>query len=202
MAQIGLQYMVCAPLNEDGKTYGPGRVIAQAISVNISLNFNTADLWGDDRKIDLIREFNEGTITLGGDYISFENRELLLGSEHVKAENGQPERLISRIDDDGQFVGIGFFSTTRANASSKYRAIWLTKTKFSATGETLETKSGGTSFQTPSLEGSILANEDGIWKEEAFLKTPAEAKAWLQKMANIDPVGPVAATLVKKPKEA
>ena len=185
MAQIGLKYMVCAPLSEGGNGYDQGMVIARAIKADIKLTFNTVELWADDGKTDTIKEYKDGRITLEGDYLSFETRALLLGHEYKKGDNGQPDLLVSKIDDDGKYVGVGFYSTTRANGKSMYRAIWISKVKFSETGETLETKNGSTKYQTPSLEGEILQNDLSVWKEEALVAAPEKAVAWLNEKANI-----------------
>jgi phi13 family phage major tail protein len=123
-------------------------------------------------KVDTVSEFQDGKITLEGDNFSFESRALLLGHKY----NENDETLTYNVSDDGSFVGIGFYSTTRVNGKSKYLAIWHTKVKFRETGESYETKGAGTSFQTPSLEGSILADNNGIWKEESLSETEEQAK--------------------------
>jgi phi13 family phage major tail protein len=179
MARIGMKYIVCAPYKSVGGGYGNGSVIARAIKANVELNFNDVDLHSDDRKTDTISEFADGKITIEGDSFSFESRELLLGHK------SDGETLTYKIDDDGSFVGVGFYSTTRMDGKNKYLAIWHTKAKFKDTGESYETKGSGTNFQTPVLSGSILANDAGLWKEEALFDTEREAREWLDEKANI-----------------
>lgn len=185
MARIGMKYIACAPLASDGKTYEEGRVIARAINANVTLSYNDVILYADDMKVDSIAEFKEGKITLEGDYFSFENRELLLGHKSAKGMLGAGETLTYKMDDDGKFVGLGFYAAARVSGGTKYLAVWHKKVKFRETGETYETRGGGTSFQTPKLEGDILGDDNGEWKQEFLTDSEVKAKEWLNGKAQI-----------------
>jgi len=184
MARIGMKYIVCAPFTAKDMNYGAGKVIAKAIKADVEINYNDVPLYADDRKVDSMSEFQDGKITLEGDHFDFVTRELLLGHKRSDA-TGSGETLTYKTDDDGSFVGIGFYSTTRVNGVNKYLAIWHTKTKFREAGDSYGTKGAGGNFQTPELEGDILSNEDGVWKEEILVSTEKAAREWLNEKANI-----------------
>jgi hypothetical protein len=53
--------------------------------------------------------------------------------------------------------------------------------------ESLETKGdGGIKFQTPSIEGAVLTDVLGVWKEESLFETEEQAKKWLDDKADIN----------------
>jgi phi13 family phage major tail protein len=188
MAQIGLQYLICAPINETGAavTYSGGVVMSSAIKADISIEFNEAKLSADNRLVEYIREFKSGKLTLGGDHLSYETLALILGHKIAKLPGNAGETLTARGDDDGAFVGCGFYATSIKDGVKKYRAIWLRKVKFSVPNESLETKGdGGIKFQTPSIEGAVLTDVLGIWKEESLFETEEQAKKWLDDKADL-----------------
>lgn len=186
MAQIGLQYLICAPITETptSVTYANGMVMSYAIKVDISIETNEGTLYADNRIVENIKEFKSGKLTIGGDDLSYEVLSLILGHQlETITPNGQ--KLTAKGDDDGAYVGVGFYATTIKNGTRKFRAIWLHKIKFGIPNESLETKGDSIKFQTPTVEGTILTDILGVWKEEAIFDTEADAKAWLDGLAGI-----------------
>lgn len=143
MAQIGLKYLICAPITETAASvsYANGLVMSSAIKADISIEINEGTLYWDDRIIENIKEFKAGKVTLNGDHLSYEVLALLLGH---KVE-----------------------SITQGNG-----------TKLTAKGDAIN-------FQTPTIEGTVLTDILGIWKEEAIFDTEASAKEWLDIQADI-----------------
>jgi phi13 family phage major tail protein len=190
MASIGLKYLICAPLAEttSAATYSGGIVMSYAIKADISIELNSAVLSADDRIVESINEFKSGKLSLNGDHLSYETLALILG--HTVSSGGQI--LTAKGDDDGAFVGVGFYATSIKDGVKKYRAIWLHKIKFGVPNESLETKGdGGIKFQTPTIEGTVLTDVTGVWKEEGMFATEATAKEWLDGKADMDGVADV-----------
>ena len=187
MAQIGLKYLICAPITETAASvsYANGLVMSSAIKADISIEINEGTLYGDDRIIENIKEFKAGKVTLNGDHLSYEVLALLLGHKVESITEGNGTKLTAKGDDDGAFVGVGFYATTIKEGVRKYRAIWLHKVKFGIPNESLETKGDAINFQTPTIEGTVLTDILGIWKEEAIFDTEAGAKEWLDIQADI-----------------
>lgn len=187
LAQIGLKYLICAPITETASTvtYTDGLVMSSAIKADISIEINEGTLYGDDRIIENIKEFKAGKVSLNGDHLSYEVLALLLGHHVESITPGGGTKLTAKGDDDGAFVGVGFYATTIKEGVRKYRAIWLHKVKFGIPNESLETKGDAINFQTPTIEGTVLTDILGVWKEEAIFDTEAKAKEWLDTLADI-----------------
>ena len=124
-----------------------------------------ATLYADDMAVEVVKEFQSGTITLGIDDIGTTAASELTGA--VIDENNV---LVSSSEDITKPVAIGF----RAKRSSgKYSYFWIYRVKFGVPSTSLETKGDIINFQTPSIEGTILprnkANSAGKhpWKAEA-----------------------------------
>lgn len=192
MANIGFKYLVCAPVTEedDTVTYADGMVMSRAIKADLSVEINEGKLYGDDRIIESIKEFKSGKLTLNGDHLSYKVLELILGHTVEEIADGNGEKLTARSDDDGAYVGVGFYSTTIRDGKRRYRAIWLHKVKFAIPNESLETKGDSISFKTPSIEGTILPDILSVWKEEGIFESEAAARSWLATLADISEVTP------------
>ena len=191
MAQIGLKYLICSKLTEtdSAATYGTGLVMSKAIKVDLAIEINEGKLYADDQIVENIKEFKSGKLTLNGDHISYETQSLILGHTLQDIDSGPNKKMVAKGEDDGAFVGIGFYATTINGGVRKYRAIWFTKVKFGIPGESLETKGDAINFQTPTIEGTILTDITGTWKVEATFTSEAEAKAWLNELASIETSG-------------
>ncbi len=185
MAQIGLKYLVCAKVNETNTdvTYDKGMVMSNAIKADVSIEINEAKLYADDRIVENIKEFKSGKVSLNGDNLTYAVQSLILGHTLETLQNG--EKLIAKGDDDGAFVGVGFYATTIKGGVRKYRAIWLRKVKFGIPNESLETKGDAINFQTPTIEGTVLTDILGLWKEECLFETEQGAVTWLNTQASM-----------------
>ncbi len=185
MAQIGLKYLVCAKVNETNTdvTYDKGMVMSNAIKADVSIEINEAKLYADDRIVENIKEFKSGKVSLNGDNLTYDVQSLILGHTLETLQNG--EKLIAKGDDDGAFVGVGFYATTIKGGVRKYRAIWLRKVKFGIPNESLETKGDAINFQTPTIEGTVLTDILGLWKEECLFETEQGAVTWLNTQASM-----------------
>lgn len=111
-----------------------------------------------------MKEFKSGTLSLGIDDIGAEIASALSGATIDK--NGV---VISGSDDGGTPVAVAF----RARKSNgKYRYYWLYRVKFGIPATNLQTKGDSISFQTPTIEGTIMRrnkvdyNDNHPWKAE------------------------------------
>jgi len=186
MAQIGLKYFVCAPLDETGAdiSYSDGMVIAHAIKADIAISNNEANLFGDDRAIESVKEFKDGKLTLNCDHLTYDTYSMLLGHSVIKDTAGNMI-LIAKSDDSAAYVGVGFYGVTLKNNVEGFRAFWMHKVKFSVPNESFETKGDSTKFGTPTIEGSIYSDKYLVWKEECTFKDEQAAIAWINGKAGI-----------------
>jgi phi13 family phage major tail protein len=156
-----------AKITEDAngnETYGTPKVLAKAMSADLSVELAEATLYADDSATEVVKAFKQGKITLGVDNLEDGVAEDLTGA--VVDENGV---LISTAEDTSVAVAIGF----RAKRSNnKYRYFWLYRVVFAIPSTSLQTKGDSITFSTPSIEGTVLRRNrtDGEgnhpWKAE------------------------------------
>ena len=168
MATIGMDKLYYAKITEaeDGEeTYGTPEILAKAISAELSVELAEATLYADDGASEVVKDFKSGKLTLGVDDIGITAAQNLTGA--AADDNGV---LISAGENIAPPVAIGF-RALRANG--KYRYFWLYRVIFGIPSTNLQTKGDSITFQTPSIEGTVMRRNkaDGKgthpWKAEA-----------------------------------
>lgn len=174
MATIGLDKLYYAPITEataesggvqiGDETYGTPVPLAKAISADLSVELMEATLYADDGASEVVKEFKQGTLSLGVDDIGPSVAAELTG---VKIDDNGV--VISASENGGNPVAIGF----RAKKSNgKYKYFWLYRVKFGLPTTSLATKGDSITFSTPTIEGTVLrrnkadANANHPWKAE------------------------------------
>ena len=151
MATIGLDKLYYAPITEnenEEEAYGTPVQLAKAISADLSVELAEATLYADDGASEIIKEFKNGTLSLGVDDIGTATAAALTGVS-VDINNV----VISASEDGGSPVAIGF----RAKKSNgKYKYYWLYRVKFGVPATNLATKGDSITFSTPTIEGTVL----------------------------------------------
>ena len=167
MATIGLDKLFYAKITEDkdgNETYATPVQLAKAMTADLSVELAEATLYADDGAAEIVKEFKSGTLSLGVDDLGGAVASDLTGS--TIDNNGV---VISTAEDGGTPVAVGF----RAKKSNgKYRYFWLYRVKFGIPATALATKGDSITFNTPTIEGTILRRNkvDGKgkhpWKAE------------------------------------
>ena len=167
MATIGLDKLYYAPITENAngeETYGTPVQLAKAISADLSVELAEATLYADDGASEVVKEFKSGTLSLGVDDIGASVAAALTG---VTIDRNKV--IISTSEDSTAPVDVGF----RANrANGKYRYFWLYRVKFGIPATNLATKGDSITFNTPTIEGTVMrrnkedSNGNHPWKAE------------------------------------
>jgi phi13 family phage major tail protein len=167
MATIGLDSLYYAKITEDengNETYGTPRVLAKAMTAELSVELIEAILYADDGASEVVKEFGSGALTLGIDDIGATVAQDLTGCK-IDSNNV----VVSRSEDGGSPVAVGF----RAKKSNgKYRYFWLYRVIFSIPTTSLATKGDSITFSSPTIEGTVFRRNklDGEnkhpWKAE------------------------------------
>lgn len=167
MATIGLDKLFYAKITEDDsgdETYGTPVQLAKAMNADLSVELAEATLYADDGASEIVKEFKNGTLSLGVDDIGASVASDLTGA--TIDTNGV---VVSASEDGGEPVAVGF----RAKKSNgKYKYYWLYRVKFGIPATNLATKGDSITFSTPTIEGTILRRNkvDGKgkhpWKAE------------------------------------
>lgn len=167
MATIGLDKLFYAKITEDesgDETYATPVQLAKAMTADLSVELAEATLYADDGASEIVKEFKNGTLSLGVDDVGASVASDLTGAT-IDA-NGV---VVSTSEDGGEPVAVGF----RAKKSNgKYKYYWLYRVKFGIPATNLATKGDSITFSTPTIEGTILRRNkvDGKgkhpWKAE------------------------------------
>ena len=151
MATIGLDKLFYAKITEDkdgNETYAAPAQLAKAMTADLSVELAEATLYADDGAAEIVKEFKSGTLSLGVDDLGGAVASDLTGS--TIDNNGV---VISAAEDGGTPVAVGF----RAKKSNgKYRYFWLYRIKFGIPATALATKGDSITFNTPTIEGTIM----------------------------------------------
>ena len=167
MATIGLDGLYYAPITEAAngtETYGTPVKLAGAIQVDVTVENYDAQLDADDGIFESIKEFKKGTLSLKVAELISEAAVAMLGV--TKDSNGV---IVSTAEDISAVVAVAFRAR---KANGKYRYFWLYRVKFSTPSTNLATKGDSITFQTPTIEGTIMRRNkvDGAgkhpWKAE------------------------------------
>lgn len=167
MATIGLDKLYYAKITEGSngeETYETPIQLAKAIKADLSVELAEAVLYADDGAAEVVKEFKSGKLSLGIDDIGASAAEDLTG-----AKLDDNKVLISSSEDGGEPVAIGFRAK---KANGKYRYFWLFRVKFGIPETNLQTKGDSITFQTPTIEGTVMRRNklDGQgnhpWKAE------------------------------------
>ncbi|MBR4767158.1 MAG: phage tail protein [Clostridia bacterium] len=151
MATIGLDDLYYATITEGNngvETYGTPVKLAKAISADLSMELAEAILYADDAAAESVKAFKNGKISLGIDELGSANAAALLG-----ARVDSKGVLVSATEDTSPYVAIGFRAL---KANGKYRYFWLYKVQFAVPSASLQTKGDNITFQTPTIEGTVI----------------------------------------------
>ena len=167
MATIGLDKLFYAKITEDesgDETYATPVQLAKAMTADLSVELAEATLYADDGASEIVKEFKNGTLSLGVDDIG-----AAVASDLTGATIDANGVVVSASEDGGEPVAVGF----RAKKSNgKYKYYWLYRVKFGIPATNLTTKGDSITFSTPTIEGTILRRNkvDGKgkhpWKAE------------------------------------
>lgn len=167
MATIGLDSLYYAKITEDEygiETYGTPKVLAKAMTAELSVELIEAILYADDGASEVVKEFKSGALKLGIDDIGSVAAQDLTGCR-IDSNNV----VVSRSEDGGSPVAIGFRAK---KANGKYRYFWLYRVIFSVPATSLATKGDTITFSSPTIEGTVFRRNklDGEnkhpWKAE------------------------------------
>jgi len=150
--------------------YGVPVSMAKAIRADLTIELAEATLFADDGLAYVIKDFKSGNLVLGVDDLSVAVVQVLTGAE--VDDNGV---LVSASENVGKPVAIGFRA---AKPNGIYRYFWFYRVQFGFPAANLQTKGDTITFQTPTIEGTILRRNrlDGVgnhpWKAEVTQGDP------------------------------
>ena len=188
---VGMMYPVFAPLvsHTEGSmpTYGTGRVIQEARNASVTKTYNNNPLYGDDRIVDDDNGLQSLTMSFESTGLSNEDRVMLFGEKQ-----GTVGGLTAYLEGDNEtpWGGFGYIRKMRDNGVKKFEA-WITlKIKFQEESQTMATKEGTISWNTPTLNGRAAAlyidsSDEMRFRVHQTFDTIAAAKNWINTVLNV-----------------
>lgn len=181
MAYIGLAQAIIAKLdNEKEKTYTKGFECGEAMETTITPNENAAELPGNNRIVESVKEFKNATLKIGTTRLPVEADEVIFGR---KASEGGS--TVYSINDVSNYVGYGCYVCEIVHNVRSFVAIWIYKCMFSEPEGGYKTKGNSIEFVTPELNGTAVTLESGEWMEKKKFASEVEAVDWLKEKAGM-----------------
>jgi phi13 family phage major tail protein len=176
MAVVGLRDIYVAKYTEGAlPTYGAPRKLAPALTVEVTPNFNSTTLYGDDKAVAVATGMGDIDITIGVADISSDDYAFLLG----KSKNNEGVIEDSADDDKAPYVALGFRLPLEAGG---FRYYWYYKGKFNPPSQSYATQGDSPAFTTPTISGKFMSREDGKWRAQMdstdILVDPTLADGW------------------------
>ena len=176
MARIGLKNFRYSLLDENEKVKEP-KTLVKAIDCKVSLELNSAELYGDDGLCESDYTFNKGTVTITVDDDDDTILAPLLG--HDISEDGE---IVRKDTDVAPYIAFGRILTKIVGGVYKYKVEYLSKVKFKDTMPDEATKGESIEFTTVSIGGSVMRKTNGEWSKSKTFTTYKDASDYLDSL--------------------
>ena len=177
---FSLPYVAKYAVNEGTVTYSDGQKLARGVSVSVAPeSSDTNDFYADNVKAESVAgTFTGGTATVVVDGLLPAAEKLIFGlptaatvssvSVYEYGDNATPP-----------YMGFGFIARYMSDGVTTYKVIVLTKVKFNLPTDEAATQEDQISWQTQSLEATIMRDDsaDHNWKMIGVTEYTTEALA-------------------------
>ena len=179
MAYVGLSRPYVAKLvNEGSKTYSNCFRCGKAISLSVTPNYNEVKLYADNVLDEYVKEFKDGTISLGTDRLPSVAQTVMFG--HTVTTGAGGDTVTYKSNDNAEYVGVGFVIDEVLDGAKTYTATIIYKCKFAEAADSYTTKGDSIEFKTPTIEGAIAALSDYTWKTVKTFASAEGAEQFIQ----------------------
>lgn len=170
MAFVGLKKVHVALLtDETTNTYGTPEQLSPAVTSNVTPNFESTSLYGDDRVIYVEEALGDIDVEIALTDLTDEHYALLMGV--TPTTDGI---ILDSVNDSAPYVALGF-EMPKPGGGVALR--WYYKGKFQKPSEEITTKGESVEFQTPTISAKFMAREDGNWRARVDYKDAASIDA-------------------------
>ncbi|MDX1769886.1 MAG: phage tail protein [Planococcaceae bacterium] len=170
MAVVGLKRLHVALLTDEAtNVYALPSQLSPAVSSNITPNFNTSSLYGDDRVVYVEEALGDIDVEIAITDLTDEDYALVMGV--TPNADGVIE---DSTNDQAPYLAIGF-EMPKPGGGVALR--WYYKGKFKKGSESATTKGENVDFQTPTISAKFMAREDGKWRARVDYKDAASIDA-------------------------
>lgn len=188
----GFSLPYVAVYSNSGSTisYASGQKLARGVSVSVAPEVaDNNNFYADNVLAESVNGmFTGGTVTLTVDGLLPAAEKLIFGLGNASTVSTVS---VYSYDDDATppYVGIGFIARYMSDGVTSYKAIVLTKCKFSLPTEEAATQEDQINWQTTALNATIMRDDsaDHVWKYVGATEYSSEsaAEADLKKLLSI-----------------
>lgn len=175
MAKIGLKNFKYSKLDENDVVTTPA-TLGKAVSCQVSIENNNAELYADDAIAESDYSFSKGTVTLAVDDETLATFADLLGHTVTDGE------VVRKSTDTAPYVALGRIVTKMVANERQYKVEYLSKVKFQEPNADENTKGATVEFGTTSIEGTVMALEDGTWSKAKTFDDYEDASDYLDEL--------------------
>ena len=172
----GLKYFVYSKYASNA--YSGGAVLGKGMKASAAFTFDNGEIYADDTLQDTDKRFVEGKLTYSIYGMTEAGQSDILGHTPTSPNDG----FTANYNDIAPFIGTGFYGLS---VNNKYKAVWYPKVQFSDSNEDMETRKKTVSYQSPTLEGTIMRDDDGDWRQTEVFTLEVDAIAWLNAKCGI-----------------
>lgn len=170
MAVVGLKKLHVALLTDEAtNAYAAPTQLSAAVSSNITPNFNSTSLYGDDRVIHVEEALGDIDMEIAITDLTDADYAILMGV--TPNADGVIEDSSS---DQAPYVAIGF-EMPKPDGGVALR--WYYKGKFQKPTDGASTRGENVEFQTATISAKFMAREDGNWRARVDYKDAASINA-------------------------
>lgn len=194
MPQFDLKHIYCAKyVNTSGTvTYTDAQQVGDAMTATLELRYAEGRLYAESTLAEYMRKAVGGSISLGVKYIKDAAQQLMFGSRTNSrsisytpaggsATTASVTSLVLGGHDEGNYVGIAFYSPDMVDGAKKYTCVLVKKALFGPPSMSLQTAGDNITFNTPTTSGEFLADDstDQDLFEVATVDDEQAAIAWI-----------------------
>lgn len=176
MAKIGLKNFKYSVLDENMLPTG-AQSLGKAVSCQVSIENNSAELYADNALAESDYSFSKGTVTLGVDDDAPATFAEILG--HTIDTGGE---IVRNAEDTAPYVALGRIITKMVGGERQYKVEFLSKVKFQEPSADETTKGATVEFTTTTIEGTVMALDNGEWSKSKTFDTYTEAETYLTEL--------------------
>lgn len=194
MPQFDLKHIYCAKyVNTSGTiTYTDAQQVGDAMTATLELRYAEGRLYAESTLAEYMRKAVGGSISLGVKYIKDAAQQLMFGSRatsrsitYTPAGGSSTTASVTSLSlgghDEGNYVGIAFYSPDMVDGAKKYTCVFVKKALFGPPSMSLQTAGDNIAFNTPTTSGEFLADDSTTQDlfEVATVEDEQAAIAWI-----------------------
>lgn len=179
MSCTGLSKPYAARYNPETGAYSDGFKMGKATTFGVTANYANATLAGDNETAESEESFTNASITAGSTYWPIEAASVVFN--HTVATDGE----VKFGSETPNAIGYGVVQDGKANGVKCFSADILTNAVLRESAESYTTRGDSVEYVTPALEGTAIADKNGLWRRRKNFETLAEAEAWIKEVLNI-----------------